>query len=287
MSTDSTEVLQKEAGFLRLGAGAGKLFLGRGLRMFDDWILGPNRWVGRQLFKLSPNLKYGSPSTKPGFRGVASGKTRARYTGPSSFLRWLNDRMNDTRLERIGRNLMYSGSRDIGKQFNLSPRAVRNITKGVGIAGGVGVGGRMVESLAPMFWDGYEDSLIGKSINAVNTVNPFYWASRGLEFPEQYMTPHGLAMTAALGVVEDVGQGMVDAAQQGATQAIDSTADAMAGMSLSDRLGFLFAPGTAASRYREQAMDQLASTMQSAGLTSSGDADKDRALRDIAKTVPF
>lgn len=279
--TNNTEELQKEAAV----KGAIKLLAGRGLRMFDDWILGPNRWVGRQLFKLSPNIRYGSPTTKPGFRGAASTKTRGRYTGKSDALRWLYDRMNDRRLERVGRNLMHSGARDIGTKFNFSPKTVRNISKGVGIAGGVGVGGRFAETLVPAFWDGYEDSLIGKGINVVNTVNPFYWMSRGLEIPEQYITPHGLVMNAGLGIAEDLGNSVANAAQQGATQAIDSTADALSKMSLADRLGMLFAPGAAANRYRATAMDQLARTMAAAGMQSTGDPLKDKALEDIVRTV--
>ena len=61
---------------------------------------------------------------------------------------------------------------------------------------------------------------------------------------------------------------------------IDRTADTLAELGFADRLAYLFDPNSVASKYREQAKRALAEQL---GL--SGDATKDKALQDVARTV--
>lgn len=287
----TSSTMEKSAGkgdLLKGLWGIGRLIAGTGARSVDDWMGGQWRWMARRMLDLKnkkvrriPNWGTGDVTRKSGYE----------YTGNSKFWKWMADVANSYAIDKWGKRQLSAGGRQLASGLGkTNPQDIRRFghraTRFARTAGQVGMGGYLADATLPMVWDGYEDSWLGKGLKTINYANPTYWMFRGLEIPDTYATPLGWVGLGAGKLMEGAAEGMVGAAQQGATQAIDSTADALSNMSLADRLGFLFSPGTAASRYREQAMDQLASTMQSAGLTSSGDADKDRALRDIAKTVP-
>lgn len=286
----TSSTMEKSAGKgADLLKGIGRLLLGTGARSVDDWMGGQWRWMARRMLDLKnkkvrriPNWGTGDVTRKSGYE----------YTGNSRFWKWIANVANSYAIDKWGKRQLSAGGRQLARGLGkTNPQDIRRIghraTRYARTMGKVGMGGYLADQVVlPAFWDGYDDSWLGKGIKTISYANPAYWMFRGLEIPDTYATPIGWASLGAGKLMEGAAEGMVGAAQQGATQAIDSTADALSNMSLADRLGFLFSPGTAASRYREQAMDQLASTMQSAGLVSSGDADKDRALRDIAKTVP-
>lgn len=296
MSADNTlfkvlasSTMEKSAGKGDLAKGLwglGRLIVGTGARSVDDWMGSQWRWMARRLLDYKkkvrriPNWGTGDVTRKSGYE----------YTGNSKFWKRVADVANSHAIDKWGKRQLSIGGRQLAEGFGkTNPQDIRRFghraTRFARTAGQVGMGGYLADRVVLPMWEGYEDSWLNKGLKPINYANPAYWMFRGLEIPDTYATPLGWVGLGAGNLMEGVADGMVGAAQQGATQAINSTADALSSMSFADRLGMLFAPGAAANRYRATAMDQLARTMAAAGMQSTGDPLKDKALEDIIRTV--
>ena len=242
----------------------------------DGMIVDPNGVVNynkkyKGLFSNNNNYKRDGTDT---FRG-AVGDLAGRAYNNSRFMRRLASKLNRYGTDAV--NNAFPGHKNIGR---TTSKAMKYTALG-------GLGGGMLEMPFHMV-DGGTDTTAYKMLHGVNSINPFYHFTMSEYSPANavfnYATPLGLAFTGVGKGMESVANGYATAAEQGARSAIDATSDALSNMSFMDRLGYLFAPGTASARYRSQALDQLARTL-GRPLTSTGDVDKDKALADILRTV--
>lgn len=278
--------MEKSAGPVgKLISGLGKSFLGQYGKTFNDWVTHSVRnTIGYGLKKF--------PVTKPG--GITNlsfdpntGKLLS-YTPVEGhgFRNALGEAYNwlGRTPDRLVNRLRISGRKDLN---SVRPGLGKGTQKAFGYASTAGMLGGIAE-LPTMFTDNPEDNWYYNTVHGANFLNPFYHAYNSWETGNpinvgfKYLTPLGLGFTGAELAAEKIQNGMADAAEQGAQQAITSTADTLGNMGLAERLGFLFSPGSASDKYRSVAMDRLAKTM--AQVRGTGDPYTDAAMRDIYKT---
>lgn len=280
--------------------GLGAQALGRALGIADDFVGSQWKWItGKATKALKPKgmvtdadgvLRYHKD-----YRDLS-----ALGLDPKSFQRYDTDTFrgklgdlagrayNNSRImRRWAAKLNRYGTNEINAAFPNHKNLGRNTSKALKYTAYAGLGGGMLEMPFQMV-DGGTDTTAYKLLHGANAINPFYHFTMNEYSPANlafsYATPMGLAMTGVGKGMEGIAKGYADSAAQGARSAIDATSDALANMKFTDRLGYLFSPNTAASRYRSQALDQLAKTL-GRPLTSTGDVDKDKALADILRTV--
>lgn len=278
-------------GIVGLGAQA----LGRAFNIADDFVGSQWKWLtGKATKALKPNGMIVDPDGVVRYNKRYAGKLNNNYHqryGRDTFRGKVGDiagraynnahfmRRLATRFNRYGKN-------ELNAAFP-SYKPGRKFSKAVKYTAYAGLGGGLAEIPFHMV-DGGTDTTAYKVLHGANAINPFYHFTMNEYSPVNlafsYATPLGLAMTGGFKGMESVAKGYVDSAEQGARSAIDATSDALANMKFTDRLGYLFSPGTASARYRSQALDQLAQTL-GRPLTSTGDVDKDKALADILRTV--
>lgn len=127
---------------------------------------------------------------------------------------------------------------------------------------------------------GHEDSMW----HGLGKWNPHQWIQMSEYSPTNllfnYTTPAGLGLTAIGKGTEALAEKGQDIARQSAQATIDSTANALSDLGFAERLAYLFNPSGVANTYREKAIAQLASS-----LGGTGDETKDKAMRDLARTV--
>ena len=282
-------------GIVGLGAQA----LGRALNIADDFVGSQWKWLtGKATKALKPDGLYIDPdgvvNYSKRYKGVLDdpgfGGHYKRY-GSDTFRGKVGDlagkAYNNARImRRWAAKLNRYGTNELNAAFP-SYKPGRAVSKGLKYTAYAGLGGGMLEMPFQMV-DGGTDTTAYKLLHGANAINPFYHFTMNEYSPANlafsYATPMGLAMTGVGKGMEGIAKGYADSAAQGARSAIDATSDALANMKFTDRLGYLFSPDTAASRYRSQALDQLARTL-GRPLTSTGDTDKDKALADILRTV--
>jgi hypothetical protein len=283
-------------GILGLGAQG----TARALHIADDFI-GPQwKWLsGKATKALKPDGLYVDPNGvvnySKRYKGVLNdpdfGGHYKRY-GSDTFRGTVGDlagrAYNNSRfMRRWAAKLNRYGTDAVNKAFPGHKNIGRTTSKAMKYTALGGLGGGMLEMPFNMV-DGGTDTTAYKMLHGVNSINPFYHFTTSEYSPAiaafNYATPIGLAFTGVGKGTERVSNGYAAAAEQGARSAIDATSNALSNMSFMDRLGYLFAPGTASARYRSQALDQLARTL-GRPLTSTGDTDKDKALADILRTV--
>lgn len=251
MSTNmEKQAFQAIPGFL-------KLLGGSALKLADDFIGGSYRWTTGGLTKV----------LRPRGASINQKTFKLRYRRPDGELKGWRDNLgnifgtayNNSRFFRNwAHKLNRSGIKDLNTAFpNAKPG--RAVGKGLRYLGYGGIGGGILEIPFSMMG---EDSTGYKVVHGLNSLNPLYWAAMHPKSPANllfnYTTPAGLAMTGLSNMAENIGK---MSAQQGATMAINSTADALSNLKFTDRLGFLLSPQAAADKYKAQAMDQLAQNM--------------------------
>lgn len=254
MSTNmEKQAFQAIPGFL-------KLLGGSTLKLADDFIGGSYRWTTGGLTK----------ALRPRGASINQKTFKLRYRRPEGELKGWRDNLgnifgtayNNSRFFRNwAHKLNRSGIKDLNTVFpNAKPG--RAVAKGLRYLGYGGIGGGILE--LPLSMMG-EDSTGYKVVHGLNSLNPLYWAAMHPKSPANllfnYTTPLGLAFTGIGHAGEKIQENMLNAAQQGATSAIDSTANALSNLKFTDRLGFLLSPQKASDTYRAQAMDQLAQNM--------------------------
>lgn len=306
---------------MRFLAGLGAQGLARALSIADDFVGSQWKWLtGKAVKALKPKGMFVDPDGvvryNKRYNDVLDNKPKGMSVGPDGVARYNKRRSaasDNNYFTRYGTDTFRGKVGDLaGKAYNNSrfmrrwasklnrygTDAVNNAFPGHKNIGRTtskvmkytalgGLGGGMLEMPFHMV-DGGTDTTAYKMLHGVNSINPFYHFTMSEYSPANavfnYATPLGLAFTGVGKGMESVANGYAEAAEQGARSAIDATSDALSNMSFMDRLGYLFAPGTASARYRSQALDQLARTL-GRPLTSTGDTDKDKALADILRTV--
>lgn len=236
-----------------------KLLLGNALKLSDDIVGSGWGWTTGALTK----------AFKPRGASINPKTFKLRYRRPEGELTDYKDKLghifgtayNHSRfMRRLAHKLTKSGIKDFNSVFpNAKPGSA--IAKGVKYTGYAGLGGGLAELPFALSDEG-ENSKMYKLMHGINKWNPMYWVTMHHNSPANmafnYTTPAGLAMTGLSSMAENIGK---MSAQQGATMAINSTADALSNLKFTDRLGFLLSPQAAADKYKAQAMDQLAQTM--------------------------
>lgn len=285
---------------MRFIKGLGAQALGRAFGIADDFVGSQWKWIaGKATKALKPKgmvtdadgvVRYNKNYRDLSSLGLDPNKFQ-RY-GTDTFRGKLGDfagrAYNNARfMRRWAAKLNRYGTNEINAAFPNHKNLGRNTSKALKYTAYAGLGGGMAEIPFHMV-DGGTDTTAYKFLHGANNINPFYHFTMSEYSPANlafnYATPLGLAMTGAGKGMESIANGYTAAAEQGARSAIDATSDALSNMKFTDRLGYLFSPNTAASRYRSQALDQLARTL-GRPLTSTGDVDKDKALADILRTV--
>ena len=269
--------------------GLGAQAAGRALGVADSFLGSSWKWLAKQTTKALKPSGMSFDVTDPTRAVLRYNPKLHNAGGVREFLGDLSGRAyNNARfLRRWAGRLNNYGTREINKAFpghkNLG-RTTSNVMKhtaNVGLIGGLA-------ELPFHFTDGGTDNKVYKVLHGVNSVNPFYHWTMNHHSPVNmafsYTTPLGWAFTGAGKGMERIAEGYADASAQGARSAIDSTADALAGLKFSDRLGFLLSPQAAAAKYRSTALDQLSAALGQS-LASSGDPDKDAALADLLRTI--
>lgn len=284
---------------MRFLAGLGAQGLARALSITDDFVGSQWKWLtGKAVKALKPKGMFVDPDGvvryNKRYDDVLNNKRYKNFTryGTDTFRGKVGDlagkAYNNSRfMRRWAAKLNRYGTDAINNTFPGHKNIGRTTSKVMKYTALGGLGGGMLEMPFHMV-DGGTDTTAYKMLHGVNSINPFYHFTMSEYSPANavfnYATPLGLAFTGVGKGMESVANGYAEAAEQGARSAIDATSDALSNMSFTDRLGYLFAPGTASARYRSQALDQLARTL-GRPLTSTGDTDKDKALADILRTV--
>lgn len=261
-------------GLIRQAAGAG-------LKVTDDavgsaWkgILGKlTKWTAPKGRGVSYNSKTGDMVYTP-LTAAEKAKAGAHarfndYIGRTyNKSRFLGDYAK--RLNRKGRYLVTNSS-DWARQHQLGKYTGYGTT-GLSMAG-------FLTGLSDMGLEmaGMEDH----PLHGVGSWNPFQWWHHSQYSPGNflwsYTTPLGLGLTYGVPWAGEKLQNLVAGA---ANSTIDSTADALANLGMTERLAYLFDPAGVSNKYRSRAKSQLSSQM---GLT--GDQLKDNALQDVDRTL--
>ena len=270
--------------------GVGAQALGRAFGIMDDTLGRSYKWTtGQALKALKPKGMYVDPDGRVIFRKATPPKvkpvkpTGARY-GEDTFRGAVGSLVgkahNNARFfKRLAGKLDSYGR----KQYE-GKNTGRNVAKGLKYTAYAGLGTGMASLPYEVGLLDKEDSTLYKTLDFANTLNPY----AALMFSEyspanqafMYTTPIGLGVTAGVNGAEALAEKGQDIARQSAQATIDSTANALSDLGFAERLAYLFNPSGVANTYREKAIAQLASS-----LGGTGDETKDKAMRDLARTV--
>ena len=267
--------------------GFGSQSLARALGIMDETLGRSYKWTtGQALKALKPKGMYVDPdgrvifrkATPPGInptearydedtlRGAVGSLVGKAHNNARIFKRWAG------KLDSYGRK-QYQG-KNVG----------RNVAKALKYGAYTGFGTGMATMPYEMGLLDKDNSTVYKALDTANTVNPFYWLMFNDYSPANWLfmhtTPVGLAMTGAMSGAESLAEKGQDIARQSAQATINSTANALSDLGFAERLAYLFNPSGVANTYREKAIEQLANS-----LGSTGDETKDKAIRDLARTV--
>lgn len=275
------------ANLINATKGFGAQVLGRAFGIMDDTLGRSYKWTtGQALKALKPKGMYVDPDGRVIFRKATPPEvkpTGARY-GEDTFRGAIGSLVgkahNNARFFK-----RWAGKLDsYGRKQYEGKNTGRNFAKGLKYTAYTGLGTGMAAVPYETGLLDKEDSTLYKALDFANTWNPYAWLMFSEYSPANqafmYTTPFGLGVTAGVNGAEALAEKGQDIARQSAQATIDSTANALSDLGFAERLAYLFNPSGVANTYREKAIAQLASS-----LGGTGDETKDKAMRDLARTV--
>lgn len=267
--------------------GFGSQSLARALGIMDETLGRSYKWTtGQALKALKPKGMYVDPDGRVIFRKATPpgiNPTEARYdedTLRGALGSLVGKAHNNARIFK-----RWAGKLDsYGRKQYQGKNTGRNVAKGLKYGAYAGFGTGMAAMPYEMGLLDKDDSTVYKALDFANTWNPYARLMFDEYSPANWLfmhtTPAGLAMTGAMSGAESLAEKGQDIARQSAQATINSTANALSDLGFAERLAYLFNPSGVANTYREKAIEQLANS-----LGSTGDETKDKAIRDLARTV--